>query len=184
MFSRRRGSAASTAAFAVATAVLLTLPAASATAAHAGAASTARAGKCATSGLVVWLDTHGNGAAGSTYYSLEFTNLSGHRCTLFGYPGVSAVDLGGRQLGIAGSRDAHTPSRTVNLAAGKTASAVLQVTDPGVFPKTSCRPVTAAGLRVYPPNQTEPRVVPFPFSACSGSGPAYLHVEAVSTPAA
>jgi hypothetical protein len=174
MFSRRRGSAASTAAFAVATAVLLTLPAASATAAHAGAASTARAGKCATSGLV----------AGSTYYSLEFTNLSGHRCTLFGYPGVSAVDLGGRQLGIAGSRDAHTPSRTVNLAAGKTASAVLQVTDPGVFPKTSCRPVTAAGLRVYPPNQTEPRVVPFPFSACSGSGPAYLHVEAVSTPAA
>lgn len=32
---------------------------------------------CTTSGLDVWLDTQGNGAAGTTYFNLEFTNLSG-----------------------------------------------------------------------------------------------------------
>jgi hypothetical protein len=32
-------------------------------------------------------------------YYLEFTNLSGHACTLAGYPGVSAVGLSGGQLG-------------------------------------------------------------------------------------
>jgi hypothetical protein len=38
--------------------------------------------------------------------------------------------------------------------------------------------VTAAGLRVYPPNQTRARLVPFPFGACSRAGPIYLHVTA------
>jgi hypothetical protein len=39
--------------------------------------------------------------------------------------------------------------------------------------------VTAAGLRVYPPNLTTSKVVPFPFSACSLTGPVYLNVRAV-----
>ena len=68
-------------------------------AAPAGAAAAATAPKCATSSLVVWLDTDGNGSAGSVYYNLEFTNLSARTCTLTGYPGVSAVGLGGGQLG-------------------------------------------------------------------------------------
>ena len=33
---------------------------------------------CATSKLVVWLDTRGSAAAGTSYYRLQFTNLSGH----------------------------------------------------------------------------------------------------------
>jgi len=45
------------------------------------------------------MDTQGDGAAGSVYYTLQFTNLSGHACTLRGYPGVSAVSLSGHQLG-------------------------------------------------------------------------------------
>jgi hypothetical protein len=40
-------------------------------------------------------------AAGSIYYHLEFTNLSGRACTLVGYPGVSAINLSGHQLGSA-----------------------------------------------------------------------------------
>ena len=73
--------------------------------------------------------------------------------------------------------------RTLVLASGGTASAVLQINDVGVFTSSVCRPLTAAGLRVYPPNATEAKVVPFPFRACSHPGSAYLHVEAV-TPAA
>ena len=143
------------------------------------AARAAATPRCATSQLVVWLDTRGNGTAGSTYYNLEFTNLSGHRCTLLGYPGVSGVDLRGRRLGTPARRNPHAPVRAVGLAPGASASAVLQITDTGVFPRRSCRVVSAGGLRVYPPAQIRSKVVPFPFRACSRPGPAYLHVEAV-----
>lgn len=52
-----------------------------------------------TSGLVVWMDTVGNGYAGGVAYTLKFTNLSGHACALYGYPEVSAVTLSGHPLG-------------------------------------------------------------------------------------
>jgi hypothetical protein len=129
---------------------------------------------------VVWLDTEGNGAAGSVYYTLELTNLSRHACTLRGYPGVSAVSLGGGRLGSAASRDAATPSRRVVLKPGATATATLRIVQAGNFPARTCRMTTAAGLRVYPPNQRASKVVPFPFDACSRRGPIFLSVRAVA----
>ena len=148
----------------------------------AGPSPAARAGavpaKCTTSKLVVWLDTRGDAAAGSVFYNLKFTNLSGHACALVGYPGVSAVDLAGRQLGRAASRSA-SQSRVVRLAQGATTSAALRIVAAGNFPASTCHRTTAAGLRVYPPNQTASKVVPFPFTACSRSGPVFLSVQAV-----
>jgi hypothetical protein len=119
---------------------------------------------------VVWLDTMGSGTAGSTYYTLNLTNLSGHACTLRGYPGVSAVTLTGSQLGAAATRDASSPIRTVSLRAGASASSALRITDIGVFSPSLCGPTTAAGLRVYPPGQTASKLIPFPFAACSRHG--------------
>jgi Protein of unknown function (DUF4232) len=56
--------------------------------------------RCTESDLGVWVAVgQGNGALGTIYYPLELTNMSGHTCLLFGYPGVSAVDGSGRQLG-------------------------------------------------------------------------------------
>ena len=124
---------------------------------------------CSTSGLVVWLDTTGNGAAGSIYYDLELTNLSAQSCTLRGYPGVSAVSLSGAQLGAAASRNPQHALVTITLATGQTAIAVLQIVEAGNYGPTTCGYVTAAGLRVYPPNQTASKVVPFPFMACRHS---------------
>jgi len=137
---------------------------------------------CTTSGLVIWMNTMGNGTAGSIYYTLEFTNLSGHACTLGGYPGVSAVDLSGHQLGSAGGRDNFSPAHTVTLTtsgAHQTATATLRIVDAGNFGSSVCGMTTAAGIRVYPPNQTASKVVPFPFSACSHTGPAILKVRVV-----
>jgi hypothetical protein len=38
-------------------------------------------------GLGVWVAvSQGSGAAGTIYYPLEFTNTSGHACSLSGYP--------------------------------------------------------------------------------------------------
>jgi hypothetical protein len=146
----------------------------------AGTAAAASVPACATSGLVIWLYTPpGNGAAGSTYYDVEFTNLSKHSCTLLGYPGVSAVNLASHQLGTSAARNNAFKPALVTLSRGASAIAVLQITDTGALPGPSCRPTTAAGLRVYPPSQTSSKVVPFPFQACSVFGPSYLHVEAV-----
>jgi hypothetical protein len=129
--------------------------------------------------LVVWLDTQGNGTAGSIYYNLEFTNLSGHECMLLGYPGVSAVNLRGHQLGSAASRSSTKKAAAVMLASDGTANVVLQIVEAGNFPTATCRPTNAAGLRVYPPNQKVSKVVPFAFQSCSRSGPIYLTVQSV-----
>jgi Protein of unknown function (DUF4232) len=143
------------------------------------AAASVSTAPCATAGLVVWLNTQGDNAAGSSYYSLKFTNLSGHSCTLRGYPGVSAVDLQNAQVGSAGARDPSTVS-LVQLANGATASAVLRITVAGNFPVSSCHSVLAAGLRIYPPGQTASKVIPFPLNACSKAGPVYLSIKAVT----
>jgi Protein of unknown function (DUF4232) len=171
------------AAAALASVIAITLPSSSPATAAALAAATP---SCATSGLVIWLsEVPGGGTAGSIYYKLELTNLSGHTCTLLGYPGVSAVNLAGRQLGAGAMREtARRPrlvtlvSGTPTLANGTTASAVLRIIDAGVEP--SCRPVTAAGLRVYPPGQSSSKMVPFPFQSCSRAGRSNLAVQALT----
>ncbi|MGO8959431.1 MAG: DUF4232 domain-containing protein [Streptosporangiaceae bacterium] len=142
--------------------------------------ATAVAPLCQTPGLVIWLDTTGNGAAGTIYYNLHFTNLSGHACTLNGFPFLFAVNLAGHQVGPRAKFRKPSP-HLVTLGNGKTATAVLGIVDTGVFPASACHAVTAAGLRVYPPNQTRAKLVPFPFSACSRAhGPTSLYVGAVT----
>jgi hypothetical protein len=146
---------------------------------------------CSTANLDVWLNTEGSGAAGSSYYSLNFTNLSAHSCTLVGYPGVSGVTQAGIQLGSSASRDASHAPTVITLTSAQsakrfetdtshdTATVVLQITVAENFPTATCSPITAAGLRVYPPGEKESTVVPFPFVACGKAGPRYLHVESV-----
>jgi hypothetical protein len=146
---------------------------------------------CTTQNLDVWLNTSGSGAAGSSYYRVNFTNLSAHTCTLFGYPGISSVSQSGIQLGAAAARDAAHAASTITLTSARsaaglekstshnTATAILQITVAENFPISACAAITAAGLRVYPPGQKESSVIPFPFVACAKSGPRFLHVEAV-----
>ena len=133
--------------------------------------------RCPTADLDVWLKVEtGGGAAGSFYYKLEFTNLSPSACTLSGYPGVSAVDLHGHQIGAPARRERFHAPRTVRLASDASAVAVLRVTDAGNYRAASCHGTLAAGVRVYPPGETRSRIVPFPFSACSQTT---VHILAV-----
>jgi Protein of unknown function (DUF4232) len=147
--------------------------------------------RCSTSDLVVWLDVPpGNDYAGGAFYYLEFTNLSWHACTLRGSPGVSAVSLSGRQLGSAAAGDYSGDTLAAMLAPGATASSKLQIADTGNFglkcfvkPPAAGQPLplpTAAGLRVYPPNQFESKFVPFPLQACAHTGPVYMGVTPVT----
>ena len=90
-------------------------------------------------------DSQASGAAGSTYYPLDFTNKSGTACQLYGYPGVSFVTAGagaGQQVGVAARRSQAFTKVTVRLAPGGTAHAWLQVTVAANYPASSCGPVT------------------------------------------
>ncbi len=131
---------------------------------------------CAAADLAIGLNTNGSGAAGSVYYTLKFTNTAGHSCTIGGYPGVSGVNSSGVQLGSAAGRDATTTAKTLTLASGATATSTLQITDVGNFSASACDPTTAAGLRVYAPNQTSSTRITYSFQACGKAGPVYLHV--------
>jgi Protein of unknown function (DUF4232) len=145
---------------------------------RAGSAPTAAA--CAVGTSVVWLKAHEDAGAGSSWYTVAVTNLSTRGCSLRGYPGVSAIDLARRQLGTPAGRNPRDPVRTIVVAPGASAQFLLQLHDPGFFPKASCGPATAAGIRVYLPNTTRATVVPVAFGACSRRGPAFLHATAVT----
>jgi hypothetical protein len=155
------------------------------------AGATTGAPRCTTGELVVWLNTIGNGAAGSSYYNLEFTNLSAHACALSGFPGVSAINVVGQQIGSAAGHNAEHAAGLITLSSGSansgldgfqtgnTATVVLQITDAGNYSNSACGRVAAAGLRVYPPDQTASKVIPYPFVTCSHRGRLILHVESV-----
>jgi uncharacterized protein DUF4232 len=128
---------------------------------------------CATSGLKVVVNTAQAGAAaGSTYYPIKFTNTSGSTCTLFGYPGVSfSSGPGGDRIGRAASRNPAGKPVTVTLHSGASAHATVQIAEAANYSKSSCQPVTAHWLKVYPPNQVAPVFVKFSTQACSAMLP-------------
>jgi Protein of unknown function (DUF4232) len=145
----------------------------------AGAASPARVvPACRATQLTVWQAIPADGAAGSFYYQLEFSNVSRTTCTLFGFPGVAAIDTQNRILGRPAAREAG-PSARVVLAPAATAHAVLRLIDVGVFSTRTCRPTTAAALQVFPPNTSQASVISEPLQVCSSRAVSYLSVSPV-----
>jgi Domain of unknown function (DUF4232) len=138
--------------------------------------ATAAPPHCLTTALTAWLGVPGNGYAGGAGYQLELSNISHQACTLYGYPGVSALAGGGRQLGTAAARDNSHPVRLVTLSPGATAHVELRITNVGNYPPSACHPANAVMLRVYPPNDYTAVKIPFSFRACAVPGPTFLHV--------
>ena len=137
---------------------------------------------CATSALKATVSTSGGGAAaGSTYYPIQFVNVSGSSCTLYGYPGVSFVTAqGGSQIGPAASRNPAMPKQLVTVAPGQTVHAELQVVNAENYPPADCGLVTAHWLKIYPPNQTAPLYVSFSAQTCT-KAKQVLTVQTVQT---
>jgi hypothetical protein len=133
---------------------------------------------CTAFGLGVWVAVgQGNGAAGTIYYPLEFTNLSGHTCSLFGYPGVSVIGIHGSQLGSPANWEGTTSPHTVILAAGATAHTMLAYHDAAVTTEPGCDPVNSAVLlKVYPPGQHSWTYAAYDFQSCSRAGVRYLSI--------
>jgi hypothetical protein len=145
----------------------LVMTAANSAGASTPGAAAASAPRCTTAHLEMWLGLGlGGGTAGSTFYPLELSNVGHSACTLNGFPGVSAVGSGGGQLGPAASRNGQHHG-TVTLAPGATAHAILRVVDAGAV---CASPVTASGLKVFPPGARRSESIPFSFSACAHRG--------------
>jgi uncharacterized protein DUF4232 len=136
---------------------------------------------CTAGDLGAWVAvTQGNGAAGSVFFPLQFTNLSRHACAMRGFPGVSAIDRHGHQLGSPASRNHVVPARTVVLAPGATAHTILRWGDAEVTTAPGCHPVFSTfELRIYPPGQRQATYAAFDLEACSHAGPIYLGVEPI-----
>ena len=131
---------------------------------------------CQTPGLVIWFNPNGKVTSGQASYHLRFTNLSGHSCSLNGYPFLFAINLRGLQVGHLATHPPR-PTHAITLTRGGTVHAVLNVKDVFFFPPTQCHRVTAAGFKVFPPNQTRAKTVPFPFPACSLTTHVFLSVS-------
>jgi hypothetical protein len=135
-------------------------------AASSASAASAAISKCPASHLAVWVNADSaDGAAGTTYFTLDYTNTSRSTCFLDGFPGVSATTLDGAQIGKAATRDNSTPARNIDLAPGATAHSSLGYHD--ILIEPSCKERTAAYLKVYAPNDTVAEHAFFPLTMCA-----------------
>ena len=137
------------------------------------ASSSAAVTACATAALKVVVNTaKAGGAAGSIYYPLDFTNISGSPCTLFGYPGVSFVTgQSGTQLGRAATRNPVAHPATLTLAPGDVAHAMLQVAEAGNYSAAQFKPETDHSQKVNPPDKLSAAYAHFTATACSAELP-------------
>jgi hypothetical protein len=162
--------------------------ASSAASAGAGAAGSAGSGTaglavCRSASLRVSVNvSQAGGAAGSTYYPVDFTNTSSSACGMYGYPGLSFVTAAGstgRQIGAAAQRNPQFGKQPVRLVADGVAHAWLQVAQAANYPASACQPVTAHWLRVFAPGETVASYVNEPFDACSSANAPLLTVMPV-----
>jgi Protein of unknown function (DUF4232) len=124
---------------------------------------------CTASQLNVWVSPDSaNGTAGTTYYNLDITNVSGRPCQLRGWPAVVATNSRGRQFGAPARAVGHGPVAAVTIFPDATAHANLGYVDAAL--SRSCRPATAAALSVGLPGVRGARHAFFPLQICTRRG--------------
>jgi Protein of unknown function (DUF4232) len=153
-------------------------PRAVATAVSPGGADGGPAG-CATRDLQAKAGI-AQGAAGSLYQVIVFTNISSVTCSLYGYPGVSlAAGTPVTQVGQAASRSTVAGPALVTIAPGQAANALLRITQALNYPSATCSPTKTTYLQIYPPNQTTPIYLAYASTGCSSNSVNLLTIGVV-----
>lgn len=129
--------------------------------------------QCQTADMKVRLDLHSAGvAAGTSYIPLDFTNLSAGSCRLSGFPAVTLATSGtGKQVGTAAVDARNETVQAMELRSGQTAHIWLRLASVANLPAATCRPVTAAGLRVTLPGQRRSVYLSHRLTVCAGRVP-------------
>jgi len=118
------------------------------------------------------------GAAGSTYDTVRFTNTGSTTCSLYGYPGVSLVGHGnGTQIGAAADRDHSVAPTMVLVRSGASTTFVVRLVQAGNYPRSACSPSPADGFRIYPPGSTA--ALYLPLKAATGCARTTVHLLTV-----
>jgi len=113
----------------------------------------------------------GEGAAGTVYRPLRFTNSGSRVCTIQGFPGVSYVaGSDGHQVGPAAFR-VGTKGAVVTLRPGQVAAATVGFVNVGNYDEAACQPTQVLGIRVYPPHDTAAMFVPMDGIGCLRTPP-------------
>jgi hypothetical protein len=145
------------------------------------ASVTAQAGAsvCLSSDLQARLG-QSQGAAGTIYQVVEFTNTSNTTCTLYGYPGVSFVTgIGGKVIGAPATRNTAIGAVPVTLRPGGDASTLVGVEDVTALPASKCHTGKANWLQLYAPGDTGALYVQYSSEICTNSGQTFMTDGAV-----
>ncbi len=123
-----------------------------------------------------------NGAAGTIYYPLDFTNASTSACTMYGYPGVAFVGSpGGSQVGAPAGRGSNTAPALVTLEPGATAHATLAVSDVLIGNNCLHHQVQVHWVQVYPPDQYSALFASLSRQGCADKSLVTMHISTVSS---
>ena len=135
---------------------------------------------CATTDLKLTVGA-ANGAAGTIFYPLDFTNTSGSACTMFGYPGVAFVSSpGGSQIGAPANRRAAAAPTVITVTPGAAAHATLAVSD--VLIGNNCkRQQQVNWVQVYPPDQFSALSAPLSRQGCADKSLVTMGVTIVTS---
>jgi len=127
--------------------------------------------RCHTEDLSVSV-VPGDRAAGHIGLRIVFTNRLSRPCDMFGYPGVSFLSgPAGSELGAPAARSAAEGApKLIALAAGGKSHADLLLVNTANFATNTCKPQQAAGVRVYPPDETASIFAAYPVMVCSVNG--------------
>ncbi len=125
--------------------------------------------QCRSKQLLV-VSSEAGAAAGTSYQALIFIN-KGSRCSMTGYPGVSAVRYGAAapvRVGPPAKRESpfSFAARAVVLDRNGTSSSVLSQVNARNFPASSCHLAKADALRIYPPNERTSIIINLPTEVC------------------
>jgi hypothetical protein len=140
-----------------------------------------RVSRCTADELTGSLSAGDGGAAGSTEPFIVLKNTGSKPCALQGWPGVSLVAGGdGTQLGAAATLDRSSPHATVTLIPNGHAHAPLRIAQAMNYPKATCKPEKADGLRVYVPGETHSLFIKASgLTGCANDAVKLLEVQAI-----
>jgi hypothetical protein len=128
--------------------------------------------KCSLGSILDWIADAPNGAAGTLYFPVEFTNVGPHACWLDGYPKVTGITATIKPIGPAAGHFGATAHKVV-IGHNQTAHALLGIVSDGVI--AGCHAATGAGLAITPPGVNDRQFVfNFSFPACKNK--LYMHL--------
>jgi hypothetical protein len=142
-------------------------------------ATAAGPGPC-QAGVVSVLLGNARTAGGTTYYPIDFMNISATSCTLYGFPGVSFADRNySSRIGPAATRNTSSPEHLIRLTPGASGTALISVANARNY-SSGCGQAAVNGLLVEPPGLSNLIRLPFAGLTCVNSRYHVLTVDAVA----